>query len=131
MSHKQSPLLHSITECVTHGMLWLSCGVRGGDLKQEVGAPQAAVEAHPAGAAVVQALLQVLQSQLARPPLHLRYHVLRTAVGHSALSSTQQILTVQVRTCKLLALTMQKLYSLLHGQLNDCHAAAFACATGN
>jgi len=26
-------------------------------LKQEVGAPQAAVEAHPAGAAVVQALL--------------------------------------------------------------------------
>ena len=47
------------------------CGKEGHYLKKEVGAPQAAVEAHPAGAAVVQALLQVLQGGPAGPLLHL------------------------------------------------------------
>lgn len=47
------------------------CGEEAGYLKKEVGAPQAAIETHPAGAAVVQALLQVLQGGPAGPLLHL------------------------------------------------------------
>ena len=56
--------------------------IEGSDLKQEVGAPQATVQPHPAGAAVVQTLLQPLKGTPAWPPLHLNHHVLRTAPAH-------------------------------------------------
>ena len=54
-------------------------GIYGVYLQQEVGAPQAAVETQPAGAAVVQALLQVFQRLSAWPLLHLRDHVFGAA----------------------------------------------------
>ena len=59
------------------------CGEEGCHLKKKVCAPQAAVEADPAGTAVVQAFLQVLQGGPAGPLLHLCNHVLRAAWHHS------------------------------------------------
>lgn len=52
-----------------------------------MGAPQAAVEAHPAGAAVVQALLQVLQGRPAGPLLNLRDHVLWAVATQTVVTS--------------------------------------------
>ena len=92
-------------------------GNEGSDLEQEMGAPQAAVEPQPAGAAVVQALLQTLQGTPTWPPLHLAHHVLRAATAHRVLLVVLQVQANYAET----QLTGKSLQQNLPQKVLHCH----------